>query len=161
MRWGIETFFRELKCTVVLLHFHAKKAEHILYEILARLTMYNFSELNTLYSSRVLMLFWYALKSTKGLHKPLRVCADLFYFLIYAIILMTLGPDHYILFTAVAVFKVFHDIIAAGPAGIGTKGADTQAGSEHSEEEAAVMHDSGVEHHEALIAAAGLLYPAK
>lgn len=44
MRWGIETSFRELKYTVGLLHFHAKKTEHILQEIFARLTMYNFSE---------------------------------------------------------------------------------------------------------------------
>lgn len=47
MRWGIETSFRELKYTVGLLHFHAKKTEHILQEIFARLTMYNFSELVT------------------------------------------------------------------------------------------------------------------
>ena len=47
MRWGIETSFRELKYTVGLLHFHAKKTEHILQEIFARLTMYNFSELIT------------------------------------------------------------------------------------------------------------------
>ena len=47
MRWGIETSFRELKYTVGLLHFHAKKTEHILQEIFARLTMYNYSELIT------------------------------------------------------------------------------------------------------------------
>ena len=47
LRWGIETSFRELKYTVGLLHFHAKKTEHILQEIFARLTMYNFSELIT------------------------------------------------------------------------------------------------------------------
>ena len=47
MRWGIETSFRELKYTVGLLNFHAKKTEHILQEIFARLTMYNFSELIT------------------------------------------------------------------------------------------------------------------
>lgn len=47
MRWGIETSFRELKYTVGLLHFHAKKTEHILQEIFARLTMYNFSEMIT------------------------------------------------------------------------------------------------------------------
>lgn len=47
MRWGIETSFRELKYTVGLLHFHAKKAEHIYQEIFARLIMYNFSELIT------------------------------------------------------------------------------------------------------------------
>lgn len=47
MRWGIETFFRELKYTVGLLHFHAKKVEHIYQEVFARLIMYNFTELVT------------------------------------------------------------------------------------------------------------------
>ena len=49
MRWGIETSFRELKYTVGLLHFHAKKVENIIQEIFARLIMYNFSELITSY----------------------------------------------------------------------------------------------------------------
>ena len=47
MRWGIETSFRELKYTVGLLHFHAKKVENITQEIFARLIMYNFTELIT------------------------------------------------------------------------------------------------------------------
>ena len=47
MRWGIETSFRELKYTVGLLHFHAKKVEYICQEVFARLIMYNFSELIT------------------------------------------------------------------------------------------------------------------
>ena len=47
MRWGIETSFRELNYTVGLLHFHAKKVEHICQEVFARLIMYNFSELVT------------------------------------------------------------------------------------------------------------------
>ena len=47
MRWGIETSFRELKYTVGLLHFHAKKVEYIYQEIFARLIMYNFTELVT------------------------------------------------------------------------------------------------------------------
>ncbi|HBC90954.1 MAG TPA: IS4/IS5 family transposase, partial [Lactococcus sp.] len=47
MRWGIETSFRDLKYTVGLLHFHAKKVEHIYQEIFARLIMYNFTELIT------------------------------------------------------------------------------------------------------------------
>ena len=46
-RWGIETSFRELKYTVGLLHFHAKKVENITQEIFARLIMYNFVELIT------------------------------------------------------------------------------------------------------------------
>jgi hypothetical protein len=45
MRWGIETSFRCLKYTIGLLHFHAKKVEHILQEVFARLIMYNYSEL--------------------------------------------------------------------------------------------------------------------
>lgn len=47
MRWGIETSFRELKYTAGLLHFHAKKVEHIYQEVFARLIMYNFTELVT------------------------------------------------------------------------------------------------------------------
>ena len=47
MRWGIETAFRELKYTIGLLHFHAKKVEYICQEVFARLIMYNFSELIT------------------------------------------------------------------------------------------------------------------
>lgn len=47
MRWGIETSFRELKYTIGLLHFHAKKVEHIFQEIFASLVMYNFCELIT------------------------------------------------------------------------------------------------------------------
>ena len=46
-RWGIETSFRELKYTIGLLHFHAKKVENITQEIFARLIMYNFVELIT------------------------------------------------------------------------------------------------------------------
>ena len=46
-RWGIETSFRELKYTVGLLHFHAKKVENITQEIFVRLIMYNFTELIT------------------------------------------------------------------------------------------------------------------
>ena len=47
MRWGIETSFRELKYTVGLQQFHAKKTEFIHQEIFARLTMYNFYEVIT------------------------------------------------------------------------------------------------------------------
>ena len=47
MRWGIETSFRELKYTIGLLHFHAKKVEYIFQEVFARLIMYNFTELIT------------------------------------------------------------------------------------------------------------------
>ena len=44
MRWGIETSFRQLKQTVGLRMFQAKKVEHIIQEIFARLIMYNFTE---------------------------------------------------------------------------------------------------------------------
>lgn len=44
MRWGIETSFRELKYTVGLINFHAKKESSVLQEIFARLIMYNFCE---------------------------------------------------------------------------------------------------------------------
>ena len=47
LRWGIESSFRDLKYTVGLSSFHSKKVEHILQEIFARLTMYNFAELIT------------------------------------------------------------------------------------------------------------------
>ena len=47
MRWDIETSFRSLKYTLGLLFFHSKKAEYILQEIFAKLTMYNFTELIT------------------------------------------------------------------------------------------------------------------
>ena len=45
LRWGIETSFRSLKYTLGLLYFHSKKPEHILQEIFAKLTIYNFTEL--------------------------------------------------------------------------------------------------------------------
>ena len=47
MRWGIETSFRELKYTIGLTHFHAKKPEFITQEIFAGIIMYNFTELIT------------------------------------------------------------------------------------------------------------------
>ena len=48
MRWGIETSFRELKYSIGLASFHAKKVEYIIQEIYARLTMYNFCEIITM-----------------------------------------------------------------------------------------------------------------
>lgn len=47
MRWGIETSFRELKYAIGLTSFHSKKADYIIQEIFARLTMYNFCEIIT------------------------------------------------------------------------------------------------------------------
>ena len=41
---GRETSFQSLKYTVGLLHFHAKKAENILKEVFARLTLYIFAD---------------------------------------------------------------------------------------------------------------------
>ncbi|MCR5220660.1 MAG: IS4 family transposase [bacterium] len=46
-RWGIETSFRQLKYTLGLVQFHAKKVEHIFQEIFAKLIIYNFTELIT------------------------------------------------------------------------------------------------------------------
>lgn len=47
LRWGIETSFRELKYTIGLTSFHAKKRESIIQEIFARMTMYNFTAIIT------------------------------------------------------------------------------------------------------------------
>jgi hypothetical protein len=47
MRWGIETSFRDLKYTVGLTSFHAKKQGRITQEIFARIIMYNFAEMIT------------------------------------------------------------------------------------------------------------------
>lgn len=44
MRWGIETSFRELKYSIGLINFHAKREDFILQEIFAHLTMYNYCE---------------------------------------------------------------------------------------------------------------------
>lgn len=49
MRWGIETSFRELKYSVGLTNFHAKKREYIAQEVFARLIMYNFAQMITLH----------------------------------------------------------------------------------------------------------------
>lgn len=49
MRWGIETSFRELKYTIGLTSFHAKKVEYITQEVFARLIIYNFCEMITLH----------------------------------------------------------------------------------------------------------------
>ncbi|QOR34893.1 IS4 family transposase [Clostridium sp. 'deep sea'] len=50
MRWGIETSFRELKYSIGLTAFHAKKMDSIFQEIFARLTMYNFCAIITLHT---------------------------------------------------------------------------------------------------------------
>lgn len=44
MRWGIETSFRDLKYTIDILHFHAKKREFIEQEAWCKLILYNFCE---------------------------------------------------------------------------------------------------------------------
>lgn len=41
-RWGIETSFRDLKYSIGLTHFHAKKKEGVLQEIYARFINFNF-----------------------------------------------------------------------------------------------------------------------
>lgn len=47
LRWGIETAFRDLKHTIGLKMFHAKKIDFIVQEIYARFIMYNFCQLIT------------------------------------------------------------------------------------------------------------------
>ena len=47
MRWGIETSFRDLKHTIGLNYYHAKKTDSVLQEIYARMVMYNFCQLIT------------------------------------------------------------------------------------------------------------------
>ncbi len=42
MRWKIETFSRDLTCTIGLSSFHSKKVEFIKQEIFAKLILYNF-----------------------------------------------------------------------------------------------------------------------
>lgn len=44
LRWGIESSFRELKYTIGLRNFYAKKVEYIQQEIFSRLIFYNFCE---------------------------------------------------------------------------------------------------------------------
>ena len=47
MRWGIETSFRELKYSIGLTSFHARKIDCIKQEVFARLLLYNYCELIT------------------------------------------------------------------------------------------------------------------
>ena len=47
-RWSIEISFRELKHTIGMTHFHAKKVDHIKQEIYAKLILYNFCETITM-----------------------------------------------------------------------------------------------------------------
>ncbi len=49
-RWGIETSFRDLKYTLALTHFHAKKRPFIKQEIFSRMTLYNFASLLRLHT---------------------------------------------------------------------------------------------------------------
>ena len=49
-RWGIETSFRDLKCTLALTHFHTKKRPLIKREIFSRMTLYNFASLLCLHA---------------------------------------------------------------------------------------------------------------
>lgn len=49
LRWGIERSFRELKYTIGLTNFHAKNVDFILQEIFARLIIYIFTRLISLW----------------------------------------------------------------------------------------------------------------
>lgn len=75
-RWGIETAFRRLKYTLGLVHFHAKKVEHILQEIFAKLTMYNFSELIT--SSVVIQKLNTKLTYSVNFSAAVHICRNFF-----------------------------------------------------------------------------------
>lgn len=48
LRWGIETSFRDLKHTIGTANFHSKSPEYIEFEILCRMTLYNFCTIITL-----------------------------------------------------------------------------------------------------------------
>ena len=77
LRWGIETSFRELKYTIGLINFHAKKEEFILQEIYARLVIYNYCERIT--NSAVIKQdkkrkHTYQVNFTMGMH----ICIDYF-----------------------------------------------------------------------------------
>lgn len=47
LRWGIETSFRELKYSIGVTNFHAKKVDYIKQEVFARLALYNYCEMIT------------------------------------------------------------------------------------------------------------------
>lgn len=49
-RWGIETSFRDLKYTLALTHFHARKRPFIKQEIFSKITLYNFASLLRLHT---------------------------------------------------------------------------------------------------------------
>lgn len=49
-RWGIETSFRDLKYTLALTRFHAKKSTSIRQEIFSKMTLYNFASLLRLHT---------------------------------------------------------------------------------------------------------------
>ena len=48
LRWGQETSFRDLKHTIGTTNFHSKSPEYIEYEILCRMTLYNFCTIITM-----------------------------------------------------------------------------------------------------------------
>lgn len=45
LRWDLETAFRQLKYSVGMMNFHAKKVEYVKQEIFAKLVLHNFSEI--------------------------------------------------------------------------------------------------------------------
>lgn len=48
LRWGQETSFRDLKHTIGTANFHSKSPQYIEYEILCRMTLYNFCTIITI-----------------------------------------------------------------------------------------------------------------
>lgn len=54
LRWGVETSFRELKYSVGLVNFHCRKPQFVIQEIWARLTLYNFCEIITTHTVKLM-----------------------------------------------------------------------------------------------------------
>lgn len=77
LRWNIETSFRELKYTIGLINFHAKREDFVLQEIFAGLIMYNFCEriiLHIVVNQSENRKHDYQVNFTMGMH----ICMDYF-----------------------------------------------------------------------------------
>lgn len=80
LRWGIETSFRELKYSIGVTNFHAKKRDSVLQEIFARLIMYNFCERITMHvviTQDADRKWVYQANYTMGIH----ICRDFYRFI--------------------------------------------------------------------------------
>ena len=80
LRWGVETSFRELKYSIGVTNFHARKRDFVLQEIFARLVMYNFCERITLHviiHQSAGRKWTYQVNYTMGIH----ICRDFYRFM--------------------------------------------------------------------------------